>query len=131
MAFPPFNTIQMRRGTAAQWTDKDPILASGEQGWETDTGKFKFGDGSTIWSLLPYVNTAGGAGATGATGPTGATGGTGATGATGVGATGATGPTGATGATGAAGATGATGPTGATGATLIYTAQVPGGPYVS
>ena len=31
--------IQVRRGTASQWTSTDPTLASGEWGFETDTGK--------------------------------------------------------------------------------------------
>lgn len=51
--------IQYRRGTAAQWTTADPILADGEPGYENDTGKQKTGDGVTAWSALPYF-TAGG-----------------------------------------------------------------------
>lgn len=43
-----------RRGTAAEWTAANPVLAAGEIGFETDTSKFKFGDGSTAWSSLPY-----------------------------------------------------------------------------
>jgi hypothetical protein len=73
--------IQYRRGTAADWTTHDPVLALGEPGYETDTGKFKVGDGSAVWSALPYSS--GPAGATGPTGPTGATGPAGATGPTG------------------------------------------------
>lgn len=46
--------MQQRRGTAAQWTDADPILAPGELGWETDTNKFKIGDGVNNWSDLSY-----------------------------------------------------------------------------
>jgi hypothetical protein len=46
--------IQIRRGTAAQWTSANPTLASGEFGYETDTGKFKVGDGSTAWTSLTY-----------------------------------------------------------------------------
>jgi hypothetical protein len=46
--------IQIRRGTAAQWTSANPTLASGEFGYETDTGKFKIGDGSTAWNSLSY-----------------------------------------------------------------------------
>jgi hypothetical protein len=46
--------MQQRRGTAAQWTAADPILAAGEIGFETDTGKFKIGNGSSIWSALSY-----------------------------------------------------------------------------
>ena len=46
--------IQVRRGTAAQWTSANPTLASGEWGYETDTGKTKIGNGSTAWSSLSY-----------------------------------------------------------------------------
>jgi hypothetical protein len=47
--------IQVRRGTAAQWTSTNPILASGEWGYETDTGKVKIGDGTTAWNSEPYI----------------------------------------------------------------------------
>ena len=47
--------IQMRRGTAAQWTSGNPTLASGEMGVETDTGKIKVGDGTTTWTSLGYT----------------------------------------------------------------------------
>jgi hypothetical protein len=46
--------IQVRRGTAEQWTTANPVLASGEPGYETDTGKHKLGDGATAWVGLPY-----------------------------------------------------------------------------
>jgi len=46
--------IQPRRGTADQWTSANPILAVGEMGYETDTKKFKYGDGLTAWATLPY-----------------------------------------------------------------------------
>ena len=46
--------MQQRRGTAAQWSSADPILAAGEIGFETDTGKFKIGDGTSVWSSLSY-----------------------------------------------------------------------------
>ncbi len=46
--------VQLRRGTAFQWSSVDPTLSSGEIGFETDSGKFKIGDGSTAWSLLEY-----------------------------------------------------------------------------
>ena len=48
--------IQVRRGTAAQWTSANPTLAAGEIGLESDTRKIKFGDGSTAWSSLNYLN---------------------------------------------------------------------------
>jgi hypothetical protein len=46
--------IQVRRGTAATWTSTNPTLAAGEVGFETDTGKFKIGDGSSTWNGLAY-----------------------------------------------------------------------------
>jgi hypothetical protein len=46
--------IQIRRGTASQWTSANPTLASGEFGYESDTGKFKIGNGSTAWTSLSY-----------------------------------------------------------------------------
>lgn len=48
--------IQIRRGTAAQWSSANPILASGEFGYETDTGKFKIGDGTTAWNSIAVLN---------------------------------------------------------------------------
>ena len=47
--------IQVRRGTAAQWTSANPTLAAGEWGYETDTGKVKIGDGTTAWNSEPYI----------------------------------------------------------------------------
>lgn len=45
--------IQLRRGTASQWTSADPVLAAGEPGFDATTGDLKVGDGSTNWSQLP------------------------------------------------------------------------------
>jgi hypothetical protein len=52
---PVVTQIQIRRGTAAQWTSTNPTLASGEQGFETDTNKMKIGNGATAWNSLPYI----------------------------------------------------------------------------
>ena len=46
--------MQQRRGLAAQWTAANPVLAAGEIGFETDSNKFKIGDGTNTWSLLKY-----------------------------------------------------------------------------
>jgi hypothetical protein len=50
--------MQQRRGTASQWTSSNegdgPILNAGEIGWESDTNKFKIGDGVSYWSALTY-----------------------------------------------------------------------------
>lgn len=50
--------IKLRRDTAANWSNiaNNPILASGEPGYETDTGKLKIGNGSTAWNSLPYFD---------------------------------------------------------------------------
>jgi hypothetical protein len=46
--------IQLRRGTASEWSTVNPTLSSGEVGYEVDSGKFKIGNGSTLWSGLDY-----------------------------------------------------------------------------
>jgi hypothetical protein len=46
--------LQVRRDTAANWTTANATLASGEIGFETDTLKFKIGNGSTAWTSLGY-----------------------------------------------------------------------------
>jgi hypothetical protein len=46
--------IQVRRDTAANWTTNNPTLANGEIGFETNSGKFKIGNGSSAWSALDY-----------------------------------------------------------------------------
>jgi hypothetical protein len=47
--------IQVRRGTASEWTSANPTLAAGEMGVETDTRKIKIGTGSTAWTSLSYI----------------------------------------------------------------------------
>lgn len=56
--------IQIRRGTAAEWTAANPTLAQGELGWETDTFRAKVGDGATVWNSLAYRFETGGGGTT-------------------------------------------------------------------
>jgi hypothetical protein len=46
--------IELREGTAANWTTANPVLGAGEPGYETDTGRIKVGDGTTIWNNLKY-----------------------------------------------------------------------------
>lgn len=67
--------VQVRRGTAAQWTSANPTLASGEWGYESDTGKVKIGNGSTVWTSLSYTGAATGT-VTSIVASTGLTGGT-------------------------------------------------------
>ena len=47
--------IQLKRDTAADWTSEDPTLAAGQFGYESDTGYYKIGDGSTAWTSLGYA----------------------------------------------------------------------------
>jgi len=83
--------ILLRRDTAANWSANNPVLASGEPGYETDSSKLKIGDGSTQWLSLPYY-----VGGIGPTGPSGAQGPAGPIGPTGEGG-GITGPVAGTG----------------------------------
>lgn len=51
-------TIQLRGGTASQWTSANPVLAQREMGIETDTKLYKIGDGATAWNALTYIQLA-------------------------------------------------------------------------
>jgi len=46
--------MQQRRGTQAQWTAANPVLAAGEIGFEIDNNRFKVGDGTNAWASLSY-----------------------------------------------------------------------------
>ncbi len=129
---PRKDLIQVRRDTASNWSTVNPVLAAGELGFETNTGKLKVGNGTSPWNSLPY-----GSGAITVSDSAPASPNSGDQwfesdsgklfvyydnfwvevlgGA--VGDRGPTGPTGPTGATGLTGATGVLGPTGHTGPT--------------
>lgn len=51
--------IEVRRGSTAEWTGADPVLAAGEPGLEVDGDGFylgvKVGDGNQAWTNLLYV----------------------------------------------------------------------------
>ena len=55
-------SLQFRRGIATDWIAANPILLPGELGLETDTRKFKFGDGASPWNNLNYSGGEGGGG---------------------------------------------------------------------
>lgn len=52
--------FRVRRRTAADWTALNEVLLNSEFGRESDTNKFKVGDGTTAWNALPYVIDPGG-----------------------------------------------------------------------
>lgn len=47
-------TFKLRRGPSSEWTADNPVLAQGEPGFETDTGRLKIGNGVSSWSSLFY-----------------------------------------------------------------------------
>lgn len=51
--------IQIRNDTKNNWTTQNPVLLKGEMGVETDTRKFKFGDGVSDWKTLEYASATG------------------------------------------------------------------------
>lgn len=115
----PFR-FQFRRGTLAQWLTKDPVLLDGEPAVEKVTGKLKIGDGTTKYSLLPYIAGGGEPGPQGPPGPQGEQGLDGPQGAQGIpglpGPPGADGEDGTDGAPGPQGIPGVPGPPGDDGA---------------
>jgi len=48
--------ITLRKGTAAQWSNANPILASGEPGFDLTNNILKIGDGTSNWSSLSGAN---------------------------------------------------------------------------
>lgn len=51
--------IKLRRGTAAQWSAANPVLALGEPGFDTTNRILKVGDGVTAWASLQSVGGSG------------------------------------------------------------------------
>lgn len=52
--------IQMRRDTAANWSSANPILATGEIGFDTTNNEIRIGDGASNWAGLSAIGTGGG-----------------------------------------------------------------------
>lgn len=53
---PALTTIQLRRGTSAEWSASISPLAMGEVGYDTILKKFKIGDGTSLWGSLAFAN---------------------------------------------------------------------------
>jgi hypothetical protein len=56
---PALTTIQLRRGSSSLWAASNSPLAQGELGYDTTIKKFKIGDGTSLWSSLPWANITG------------------------------------------------------------------------
>jgi hypothetical protein len=50
------SNVLVNGGTALEWSVENPILPDGVIGTESDTTKFKTGDGITTWNALGYGN---------------------------------------------------------------------------
>lgn len=48
--------LQMKRATSSRWASLNPILKAGEVGFDTTTGIFKIGNGTSTWSNLPHFS---------------------------------------------------------------------------
>ena len=56
MAEKTLNTRQKQKyDTSTNWTTNNPVLLAGELGIESDTNKFKIGNGTSAWNELDYV----------------------------------------------------------------------------
>jgi len=49
-------TLRIKSAIASNWVTRNPVLAQGEYGLETDTFLLKVGDGVRDWEHLPYLN---------------------------------------------------------------------------
>ena len=47
--------VKIRRDTSTNFAKNNPILLAGELAIEQDTNKVKIGNGTTIWTKLPYL----------------------------------------------------------------------------
>lgn len=47
--------IQIRRDTKINWEQENPVLATGEMGFEIDNNRLKVGNGVNAWNVLPYI----------------------------------------------------------------------------
>jgi hypothetical protein len=58
----PKTRIKFRKGTAAEFSSANPVLASGEPGFAVDTNTLKIGNGATAWNSLSGISGGGGGG---------------------------------------------------------------------
>jgi hypothetical protein len=52
---PRATNIQIRRGSSTEWANENPVLNSGEPGYDSTKSALKIGDSANEWSKLPSV----------------------------------------------------------------------------
>lgn len=50
------NLIQLRKGSASEWSSTNPVLASGEPGYDLTNNIIKIGDGTSSWNSLSALS---------------------------------------------------------------------------
>ena len=55
---PRISLIQIRKGTTAEWNSANPVLGSGEPGYDLDLNHLKVGDGSANWNSIQPIGSA-------------------------------------------------------------------------
>jgi len=52
---PRISLIQIRKGTTAEWNSANPVLGSGEPGYDLDLNHLKLGDGNNNWNSIQPI----------------------------------------------------------------------------
>ncbi len=55
---PRISLIQIRKGTTAEWNSANPVLGSGEPGYDLDLNHLKLGDGTNNWNSIQPIGSA-------------------------------------------------------------------------
>lgn len=55
---PKISSVNIRRGTTAEWTAANPVLSNGEVTWDSTVERFKVGNGVSTWSAIIYEGNA-------------------------------------------------------------------------
>ena len=55
---PRISLIQIRRGTTTEWNSANPVLGSGEAGYDLDLNHLKVGNGTSNWNTIQPIGSA-------------------------------------------------------------------------
>jgi len=53
---PRQNNIRFRKGSSSEWIATNPVLSSGEPGYDLSNKILKVGDGTSTWTQLSGIN---------------------------------------------------------------------------